>query len=203
MTTMRLSSLILAVGLMAGAAGPVLAQDGEARQTIQVFSDTLLDVMRQAEQLGFKGREQKLAPAIQKAYDIPTMTQGALGPPARKLGPQDLSRLSEAFDRYTVATYAQQFDGFDGERFEVGDPKPSINGTVVVPSKIIPRNGPATEIDYVMHQDGAGWKIIDVLLDGSVSQVAVRRSEFGSIYRRDGLDGLIGVLDQKTAAMGK
>ena len=181
---------------------PLAAQTDEApKQVIQKFSDALLDVMMNGPKIGFKGREDKMRPAVADAYDMPAMTRGALGPASKKLTPEQFKQLTDAFDRYTVATYANQFNSFDGERFEVGEPRPSTDGAMVVPSKIVPSSGQPTEIDYLMRQDQGGWKVVDVLLEGSVSQEAVRRSEFVSIYRRDGLQGLIDLLNRQTAAM--
>lgn len=194
---------LLVAGVLAFAPSPAAAEV-EARQVIQTFSDRLLQVMKQAHQLGFQGRLEMMRPAVAEAYDLPAMTRAAIGPAAARLTPDELKHLGEAFNRFTVASYAQEFDSWDGERFEVGQPHPSTEGQVIVPSKIVPKSGEPTEIDYVMHKDdGNQWRIIDVLLEGSVSQVAVRRSEFVSIYRRNGVAGLIDVLDRKTAAMGK
>lgn len=198
---MRLVSLWVAALLTLGLALPGHAAEASPHDVIQSFSNVLLDVMKNAKTLGFEGRRKKLEPAVAQAYDMTAMTQGALGPASRKLSPEELARLSDAFARYNVATYAQQFDGYDGERFDVGEAKPSTGGNMLVPSQIVPRTGNPTEIDYVMYQTAEGWRIVDVLLEGTVSQVAVRRSEFSSIYRRDGLDGLVNVIDQKTAAL--
>jgi len=184
---------------------PALARaEGDPQAVVQTFCDRLLAVMQHAQDLGFKGREDKLRPAIGEAYDIPKMARNALGPSSAKLSPEELSQLTASFEHYTVATYAAQFDGYGGETFQVDAPKPSVDGTMVVPSRIVPKSGEPTEIDYLLRQDPAlGWRIVDVLLDGSVSQVAVRRSEFVSIYRRDGLNGLVRVLDEKSKAMGE
>lgn len=189
--------IVLAVSVAVPSA--YAAQDPQ--QVIERLSDQLLGVMKQGKQLGFRGRFDKLRPAISEAYDMPAMTRAALGPSAAKLTPTDESQLEEAFTRYTVASYAQEFDDWGGEKFVVDKSRPSTGDTVVVPSRIVSKSGTPTEIDYAMHRAADGsWRIIDVLLEGTVSQVAVRRSEFVSIYRRDGLPGLISVLEKKTAA---
>jgi len=197
---MKALLLRLSLLLVLGVAAPAHAEE-EARQTIQQFSDSLLDVMTRAGQLGFHGREDRMRPAILSAYDMPEMTKAALGPSSRKLTPQQLDQLTEAFTRYTAAIYAEQFDGYGGERFEVGAPHPSVEDAVVVPCRIVSPSAPPTQIDYLMRQDQGHWRIVDVLLDGTVSQVAVRRSEFVTIYRRDGFPGLIDMLDRQTSSM--
>jgi phospholipid transport system substrate-binding protein len=54
-----------------------------------------------------------------------------------------------------------------------------------------------TRLDYLLRQDQGGRRISDVYLDGSISQLAVHRSEFHSILRREGVDGLVMALNRK------
>ena len=46
-------------------------------------------------------------------------------------------------------------------------------------------------------------QISDVYLDGTISQVAIQRSEFHSILRRDGVDGLVMALNRKVDLLGR
>ena len=71
----------------------------------------------------------------------------------------------------------------------MGQPHPGANGTTVVPSFIITGGGGRTAIDYVLHENNGSWGIIDVLFNGAISQIAVRRSELVPIFRQNGLDG--------------
>lgn len=68
---------------------------------------------------------------------------------------------------------------------------------VMVKSRIIKANGDPVEVDYMMHGGNAGWLIADIYVDGSVSEVATRRSEFAAILRKDGIDGLVADLNRK------
>ena len=159
--------------------------------------------MKQGKDLGFHGRENKLKPVVGSAYDMNAVTKATIGLAANKLSPEDLAKLSDAYGRFSVATYADQFNKWDGERFEVGQPHPGASGNMVVPSVIVSGDGSRTQIDYVMHETEGGWAIVDVLFNGSISQVAVRRSEFLPIFRQNGLDALVSQIDAKTAGMEK
>ena len=44
----------------------------------------------------------------------------------------------------------------------------------------------------------SAWRIIDVIVESSISELAVRRSEYARILRQGGTGELIGVLDGKT-----
>jgi phospholipid transport system substrate-binding protein len=49
----------------------------------------------------------------------------------------------------------------------------------------------------MMRRNGDGWLISDIYLDGAISEVATRRSEFAAILRSDGIDGLVAALNRK------
>ncbi len=195
-------ALMLAV-MPAARAGQAEIEAEAAVAVVRQFSAILLDTMKNGPKLGFKGRAEKLRPAVVETYDMPAMTRSTLGTAANKLTPDEAARLSETYTHFSVATYAAQFDDWEGERFDVGVAHPSTGGSVIVPSWIAPQKGDPTEIDYVLRQTDGHWRVVDVLFDGTVSQVAVRRSEFTSIFRAKGLSGLIETIEKQTAALEK
>lgn len=170
--------------------------------TIQSFYDVLLGVMKQASALGFAGRRDRLAPVIRQSFDLPLMTRLMVGPRWRNLTPTQQQQLVKAFENFSIATYANRFDGYSGERFQV-DPKPAPapNGGVLVRTKLVKSNGEPVEIDYLMHEEGGNWQIVDVYLNGTVSELATRRSEFSSVLRRGGPEALVDLLQRKTAQL--
>jgi phospholipid transport system substrate-binding protein len=184
-----------AISRPAGAAEPAAA--------VQGFYDVLLEVMKNAEKLGFQGREQKLGPAIDQAYDLPLMTRLSVGPQWQNLSPEEQQKITAGFRAMTIATYASRFDGFSGEKFEVDRNAVEASGGKIVQTKLIQGNGEPIALNYLMRESGGSWRIIDVFLKGTVSELATRRSEFSSVLRRDGAAGLLKLLDEKTAAEAK
>jgi phospholipid transport system substrate-binding protein len=201
---MKSTLAALALFLTTACVLPATAAEGDPAAPVHKLCDSLIEAMKEGAKLGMQGRENKLRPVVETAYDMLAVTRTTLGTAANKLSPEDLQKLSDAYGRFSVATYADQFAKFGGEHFEIGEPHPgAIAGTMVVPSVIVGGDGSRTEIDYVMHEANGGWGITDVLFNGTISQVAVRRSEFVPIYRQNGLQALVDLLDQKTAAMEK
>jgi phospholipid transport system substrate-binding protein len=49
----------------------------------------------------------------------------------------------------------------------------------------------------MMRQEGGGWLVSDIYLDGTISEIATRRSEFAAIVRSQGVDGLVAALNRK------
>ena len=110
----------VALGLAALIQASALAESTDpAASRITVFYGTLLDTMKQAKQLGVKGRYDKLSPVLAKTYDLPMMSRLAVGPAWSTLTPQQQAAIINAFTRMTIATYASRFDGFSGEQFQI------------------------------------------------------------------------------------
>jgi phospholipid transport system substrate-binding protein len=188
---------VLFVGLFAG---PVQAE-GDAKATIQSFDNALIDVMKNAEKLGFKGRYDKLEPVVEKSYDLPLMARISVGPQWASLSPDDQSKIIEAFKKLSVGTYASRFDGYGGEQFQITGDSPLTGGDAKVDTKLTRPHDDPVELDYRLRQTGGDWKIIDVFLSGTISQLANYRSEFSATLRDKGADGLVRLIDDKIAAL--
>ncbi len=178
------------------------AGDEGAAAPVQSFYDTLIQAMKGGAKLGFKGRRDLLAPSIEKSFDLPLMTRLTTGLEWQNLSAEDQQKLIAAFSEFSIATYANQFDDYSGERFDV-DPNPvkTDSGDVIVKTKLVQVKDEPVQLDYLMRQGSSGWKIIDIYLSGTISQLAARRSEFSAVLRRDGIVGLINLLHQKTAQL--
>ena len=175
---------------------PVSAAVSEPQGTVQDFYGVLLGNMQQGRMLGESGRYAKLAPVVDRTFDIPTMTRLAIGPAWSTLSPTQQQQLVGAFAHYVAATYADQFDSYSGEQLQVTGERPN-GADLLVQTRIVKSNGESTRLDYLMRQDQGSWRISDVYLDGTISQLAVHRSEFHSVLQREGVDGLVMALNRK------
>ena len=126
---------------------------------------------------------------------------GSVGPHWAALTPEQQSALKGAFRRYTIATYVDNFDSFSGQRFEVQPGSTAAGNDQIVRTRIVPASGEAHVLDYVMRQTGGTWKVVDVLADGSISRVAVQRSEMRSLLAKGGAPALLDKLQQKAAEL--
>jgi len=165
---------------------------------IRAFYDALLDVMRRAKALGVRGRYDALAPVIRATFDLAAMTRISVGPRWNTIPPEQQAALIDGFTRMTIATYASRFDGYSGERFEV-DPAIETRKTgSVVHTRLVQSNGEPIAINYLMRHSAPGWKVVDVYLTGTISELATRRSEFSAILDAGGPTKLIDTLKQQT-----
>ncbi|HXS07904.1 MAG TPA: ABC transporter substrate-binding protein [Rhizomicrobium sp.] len=178
-----LSLLILGAAIPARAAG-----DDPAAATVQGFYDALVASMKSGGTT--KSRYEKLKPAVEKAFDIPGMTALSVGPSWSSTSPADQKALTDAFERMTIANYARNFDSYSGEKFTV-DPAVMDRGSdKLVKSTLKPSSGDAVPFNYRLHQADGGWKIVDIYLNGNISQLAQKRSDFGATLQASGPEGL-------------
>jgi phospholipid transport system substrate-binding protein len=179
---------------------PAMAAD--ARDSVQTLYDTLLDVMKNADKLGYQGRVQKLTPVLDRVFDQALMARIAVGPQWTSLSPDQQNRVIDAFKRLNASAYASNFDGYDGEKFEITGESPTAAGDELVNSRMIrPKDDPIA-FNYRLRNENGAWKIIDIFLSGTISQLANYRSEFAATLRSKGPDGLVALIDQKIKDFG-
>jgi phospholipid transport system substrate-binding protein len=164
--------------------------------TVQGLYNALLSTMKNGRTLGQSGRFTQLAPVIRRTFDIASMARLSIGPSWTSLSDAQRQQAIESFGRYISAIYADRFDSYNGQKLEVTGEQPAPAG-VMVKSQIIKASGEPVKVDYMMRRNGDSWLISDIYLDGAISEVATRRSEFAAILRTDGIDGLIAALNRK------
>src|SRR5689334_5806090 len=175
---------------------PLHAAAVSGGDTVQGLYEVLLTTMKNGRTLGQSGRFTQLEPVIWRTFDIPSMARLSVGPSWATLSEAQRQQVTESFGRYISAIYADRFDSYDGQKLEVTGEQPSPSG-VMIRSQIIKANGEPVKVDYMMRRSGDSWLIADIYLDGAISEVATRRSEFSAILKNDGIDGLIAALNRK------
>ncbi len=196
---LRLSmiGLVAATAIVLLGAWPVRAEAPSAASArIEKYYEDLMPTIRQANRLTVRERDKRFAPAITGAFDLATMTRLAVGPAWKTFSPEQQSAAREAFTRFIVADYASQIDDYSGEKFVV-DPQTvpeTRGGGEIVKTRLQQASGRTVIINYLVR----GGKVIDVYLNGTISDLATRRDEFASIIASGGADGLVKRLNERT-----
>jgi phospholipid transport system substrate-binding protein len=188
------------LGLALLAPSPSRAQPAStAAAHIETYYRELMPTIRQAGRLSVRERDKRFAPAITAAFDLATMTRLAVGPPWKSFSPAQQTAVREAFTRFLVADYASQIKDYSGESFVV-DPQTTPEargGGEIVKTRLVQPRGRIVNINYLVR----GGRIIDVYLNGTISDLATRRDEFTSIIAAGGADGLIKRLQERTQSL--
>ncbi len=197
-TRRRALMLWFSLGIVSAAIGSATAAEADPAVTrIRGFYDVLLDTMKQAKSMPVRARYEKLEPVVRATFDLPAMTRIAVGPSWTTIAVDDQKALLEQFGRLTVATYANRFDGYSGEHFEVEPAAEERGPNRVVHSTLVRPKGEPIALNYLVHPVDDGWKATDVYLKGTISELATRRSEFGALLRSGGPAALIDSLRQR------
>ncbi len=199
---------IAALALLASLAGaeettpaaspqPTAASEAAPRESIERLHAALLDASTRAAELGFDGRVSRLQPVVESTYDLPFMAEKVLGGHWKRLEEEDQQRWVGSFSRLTVSTYAARFDGSGEFDLTVRGSEPAARETWLVRTQVLPSHEEPVELDYRMRERDGQWLIIDVYLNGTVSELALRRSEYTSLLRRKDFDSLLEAIEQK------
>ncbi len=197
----RLLAALLLLCVTGAGFGPGAARAAEPTPSaiVERLNAVLMEVMQQADELGFSGRYDRLAPVLSEAFNFPLMARISVGRHWRKLEDSDRDRLIAVFGRMSIATFAARFDGYSGERFEVLGEKPAPRKAILVRNRLIKNDGETVEINYLLKTAKGRWRVVDVFLDAKYSELAMKRSEYGSVIKNAGFDQLIRSLDEKIA----
>src|SRR6516162_9599693 len=180
---------------------PTYAAPASGSDAVQGLYDTLLSTMKNGHTLGQSGRFVQLEPVVRRTFDIASMARLSVGPSSwATMSESQRQQVIDGFGRYISAIYADRFDSYAGQKLQVTDEQPAAAG-VIVHSQIVKANGEPVKVDYLMRKNGDSWLIADIYLDGAISEVATRRSEFAAILKNEGIDGLIAALNRKADAL--
>jgi phospholipid transport system substrate-binding protein len=103
------------------------------------------------------------------------------------------AEFTTAFAAYLVAMYAPRVAGYGDVAFTVRGQTVQSDGSLMVATEVARRDpAPPAVIDWRAVQDGDGFKITDLVIDG-VSMMRVKREEIGSVfdYTHDGMTVLL------------
>jgi|SRR6516164_4042882 phospholipid transport system substrate-binding protein len=182
-----------------GAGSPAIGSEMTA--PIEQLHTGLIEIMKAGKGVPFRQRYDKIAPVIGRTFDLEVIVRQVVGPRWAALPPDQQAALGDAFRRYTIASYVSNFDDYSGERFEVLPGVAAVGNDRVVKTRIVAASGQAYVLAYVMRQTDGGWRVVDVLVDGSISRVAAQRSEIRSVLSDGGGTGLLVSLRRKTAEL--
>ena len=189
--SMTIAMLLLFLSLPAAASGT-----DPGAKVVEKLHAELVDVMKQAHALGYKGRYQRLAPVVTSSYDFPFISKVVVGRYWSEFSLEQKEQFVNTFTKLSIATYANQFAGYSGEHFKTISAEDSTRGRLLIKTVLIKANGEKVELDYMLHQKEHQWQIINVIAQG-VSDLSLKRAQYTSYLRKNGFDGLLQKIKDK------
>ncbi len=164
---------------------------GEATRVVTELQDSIMTIMKEGRELGYTGRYQTISPTVEKTHDLDTIARLVVGRHWKGLDASQKSTFVETFRNLSISMYAGRFKDYGGEQFNILSETSLKRGNrKLVTSHFVKSDGKTMTFTYVLHRIHDQWKIISVSVNG-VSDLAVKRAEYGGILRKDGFPTLI------------
>ena len=170
-----------------------------ATRIVETLHAAMLETMKQGQQLGYQGRLAKLQPEILASYDFSFIAEKSIGLAWKGFDAEQRAKLVDLIGQLATATYAARMADFSGEKFETLGTEPASQDTILVHTQIVDAKGTPIPLDYRLSNTDAGPRVVDVFYDGTISELAMRRSEYSSLLKRGGVQALQDALQKKIA----
>jgi phospholipid transport system substrate-binding protein len=171
-------------------------------QVVEKLHEELLEVMKDAEELGYTSRYEKLEKVIPAIYDFPFIARIVVGRYWNLFNEDEKKKFLDLFTRLGIATYADRFDGYSGESFKVVSMNDFRSGRIIVESVLVQASGDKIHLNYVLHEKDDMWKIIDVIIEG-VSDLALKRADYTAFLRNNDTQALFDELSTRISKLSE
>ena len=143
----------------------------------------------------------KVQNVISDTYNIERMLALIIGEAWKKSISKEKIALKKVFEEYIAKNYILRFKNIKslefgklvvtqaGKNYRMAKTKLIINSKDIVP------------LNYLLNQTNNSWKIFDVLIDGSISEIATKKSEFKNFINQGDLTPLIEALRKKNSTL--
>ncbi len=169
-----------------------------AALVIEKLNTVLVECMQRSDELGYGGRYRLLEPVMKKTFYYSLMVRKSTGSFWKDMTEEQQKELLEKYITWSIATYADRFSTYKSQQFIVVSTEPVHKKYRRVIVHIVKKNKKKRILEYLLIEDKAtgAWRIIDIRVKG-VSQLALTRAQFKSILKKQGVGGLLKLLDKK------
>ena len=203
--TRLLVPLILLASAAAWGSGPAFATEEPAPPSptavVESLHDALIDSMKGAGGPDLEGRYERIVAVLDEAFDLVFMAQISIGKQWRALTREQRGTYYALSRRLSGLNYASNFDGYGGQHFETLGEQPAARNTILVMTRFVQPKDDNVRFDYRLRRTDGRWKVIDVTLDGKISEITLRRADYHSVIKREGFEKLVESLEKKIATL--
>jgi phospholipid transport system substrate-binding protein len=197
-------SVLTLVGVMAVAtalcARPAAARAANPEVAVTFVTELTteaINILRQAEANDIEEQKDMFRDILHQGFDFNAIGRLILGRHWRTASKEQRADYLRLFPEYVLRTYSSMLGGYTDERFEIGRAKPVGKADMMVDSRIVGLEGPPVVVNWRVRVINEQYKVIDVSVEG-VSMILTKRSEFSSVIKNKGFDGLLNALQPPT-----
>lgn len=146
-------------------------------------------------------REAEFRRIVRKGFALDVIGRFVVGRYWRQMTADQREQYQELFAEWLMKSYAGRLGGYRGQKLEVVKSLEAGSQDVFVRTRVLRPDGmPPIAADWRVRKFDGQYKIIDIVVEG-VSMAAAQKSEFESVIRDVGVDGLIESLRQRLALL--
>ena len=127
---------------------------------------------------------------VKNSYDLEKMGKIIIGVDWKQMDTKTQKEFINVFKRFISVNYFRRFNKINELDFE-HQTVTNIKDKFKLARVILTADNEKFKIDYLLGFKNEKWKIFDVLLDGSISEVATKKSDFKKIIKEEGVSGLV------------
>jgi phospholipid transport system substrate-binding protein len=182
-------------GLAVMTSGQAVAEQDAAAQLVQRAAD---QVIAAAKASAGAAREAGIRRVLEAYFDLAYMGRSTLGNYWNQATPEQRERFLKANASAEARAYAERFGQYRGQTVTVGRINPKGSNVTIVDSKLNQSDGDPVAIQWEVHNEGQGPRIVDVKTEG-VSMIMTKRADFVSFIRNHGgqVEALINELEAR------
>ena len=143
----------------------------------------------------------KVQSVISNTYNIERMLALIIGEVWKKSISKDQMALKKVFEEYIAKNYILRFKNIKSLEFGKLEINQAGKNYRMAKTKLIINSKDIVPLNYLLDQTNNSWKIFDVLIDGSISEIATKKSEFKSFTNQDDLKPLLEALQKKNSTL--
>ena len=202
--TDTMKKLIASFLVLLGLSAHSLAASDNPVEQVRDTSRQIMDVLKQENGKNTKQIRQQVEALAIPQFDFQRMTALAVGLGWRQANPAQQGALTQQFQNLLVRTYSSTMTRFKNAQIDI-QPNATMGNSgreaTVKSSVSLPGNdkGPVA-VDYTLYKTTQGWKVFNVSVEGA-SLVTVYRNQFNQEINKNGVDGLIKMLQDKNSAI--
>jgi len=179
------------------AAGPEAAAAGDTPEaTVRTLHEALVEVAAEHGDGSVEERYRALEPVVAATHDLPYIAELTIRREWRDLSAEQRRRFVDAFVRLSVATYASRFRNLREGMFEIAGSASLPAGRAQVTATLTTEVGEAIPFEYVLHESGGSWRIVNILAN-EVSDLALKRAEYRRLLEAGTIDDVIAELERQ------
>jgi phospholipid transport system substrate-binding protein len=131
------------------------------------------------------------------SFEFETISRLVLARNFKKFSKEQQQEFVDHFKIYLSRSYGTRLLRYADEKVEFRNARLEKRGDVTVMTEIVGGKADGIEMNYRVRNRTDSWKVIDVVIEG-ISLISNFRTQFKEIINRDGPEGLLARLRDKT-----